>query len=440
MGRTHFRIAIFAAPPLAAVLLEAGCGGFQAQSKGNTSLIPDAIPKLLTNRDSFQRNAHSRERVLYNFRGGSDGANPWGDLLADNVGSLYGTTRYGGTYGDGTIFTLGLSGKRYTEKVLHSFYGGKDGASAWAGLIPDGGVMYTTTGSGGPADNGTVVKVVGQKESVRYAFKGGDDGAYPVGNLALANGALYGTTVSGGASGNGTVFSLSGAGARAERVLYSFKASGDGQHPHGGLIADASGALYGTATQGGAAGAGAVFKLTPAGSRYRESYLYSFSGGNGAIPNAGFVADASGALYSTASWGGGGSCDYGFSPYQGCGVVFKLTPKGRGFAEETVYAFKSATDGAGCNGDLMFGANGTLYGTTFYGGAYGKGTAFALTPHGKKYVKRTLWDFGGSGDGSYPAAGLVANASGTQLYGTTVQGGLYGSYFYGYGTVFELKP
>jgi uncharacterized repeat protein (TIGR03803 family) len=435
-----FRSNIHVTALCASAAIFTGCSASQSQGTGNAQLVPSAVSKLVVTHGFSPRSAHSRERVLYNFRGGDDGANPWGALLADNSGNLFGTTRYGGAYGDGTIFEVERSSKKYTEKVVHAFYAGKDGASPWAALLADSsGALYTTTGNGGPADDGAVVKLVGKRESVRYAFKGGDDGAYPVDHLTIGtNGTLYGTTEAGGASGVGTAFGLA-TGKHAERVLYSFKSSGDGQSPHGSLLPDASGALYGTTTQGGTAGAGTAFKLTPSGAKYREAYLFSFSGANGAIPNAGFIADASGALYSTATWGGSGSCYYGFSPYEGCGVIFKLSPKGSGYTESTLYDFQNAGDGAGPNGDLLLGAGGTLYGTTQYGGTNGKGTVFALAPHGKKYVKTTLWEFGGPNDGAYPAAGLIADASGA-LYGTTVQGGLYGSYFYSYGTVFEIKP
>ncbi len=161
-----------------------------------------------------------------------------------------------------------------------------------------------------------------------HSFAGGGDGAFPyAGLISDASGALYGTTAYGsGAPGYGTVFKLTPSatpgGAWTESVLHSFAGGGDGAYPFAGLISDASGALYGTTLYGSGApgyGYGTVFKLTPpatAGGAWTESVLHSFAGGgDGAYPYAGLISDASGALYGTASQGGGA----------GWGTVFELT-------------------------------------------------------------------------------------------------------------------
>jgi uncharacterized repeat protein (TIGR03803 family) len=99
------------------------------------------------------------------------------------------------------------------------------------------------------------------------------------------------------------------------------------------LIADSSGALYGTTEFGGGAcitanaeGCGTVFKLTPTNAQqtaWTETVLYRFTGNpnDGAEPKAGLIADPNGTLYGTTSAGGGSSCGG-----RGCGVVFELTP------------------------------------------------------------------------------------------------------------------
>jgi uncharacterized repeat protein (TIGR03803 family) len=160
-----------------------------------------------------------------------------------------------------------------------------------------------------------------------YSFAGLPDGANPFPAPIAALGNLYGTTFSGGSyvcsGGCGTVFKLTPSG--TETVLYRFT-GGDGANPTAGLIADASGNLYGTTELGGGAngcsgGCGTVFKLTPSGTR---TVLHSFTGGNdGASPVAGLIADAAGNLYGTTELGGGASGCSG-----GCGTVFKLTPSG----------------------------------------------------------------------------------------------------------------
>ena len=169
--------------------------------------------------------SRSSEKVLYSFRGGSDGASPFSTLIADGSGNLYGTTSAGGGgscqfAGCGTVFKLASDG---TESVLYVFTGGNDGAYPYAGLTSGGAGDYygTTVAGGGCADNdacGTVFKLASDgTETVLYAFQGGSDGLGPVGGLIINQGNLYGTTAGGGnyegadctSAGCGTVFELS---------------------------------------------------------------------------------------------------------------------------------------------------------------------------------------------------------------------------------------
>ncbi len=236
------------------------------------------------------------ETVLYSFKGGSDGATPIARLIADS-GALYGTTAGGGSGNNGTVFKLTPPTKgqtAWTETVLYSFKGGSDGATPIARLIADSGALYGTTAGGGSGNNGTVFKLTpptkGQTawtESVLYSFKGGGDGATPIGGLIADSGALYGTTAGGGSGNNGTVFKLTppakGQTAWTESLLYSFKGGSDGATPIAGLIADNSGALYGTTQQGGSGANGAVFMLTPpvkGQTAWTGAMLHSFTGGN----------------------------------------------------------------------------------------------------------------------------------------------------------------
>jgi uncharacterized repeat protein (TIGR03803 family) len=173
---------------------------------------------------------------------------------------------------------------------------------------------------------------------------GGSDGATPLAGLIADNradnrGALYGTTAGGGTGNNGTVFKLTppakGQTAWTETVLYHFTGGSDGSLPYAGLIADNSGALYGTTQQGGSGcppnGCGTVFKLTPSAkgqTAWTETVLYRFTGGSdGATPRAGLFADKQGVLYGTTTVGGGQSgCPQFTALFVGCGTVFKLTP------------------------------------------------------------------------------------------------------------------
>ena len=207
---------------------------------------------------------------LKSFTGG-DGASPTAGLVQGSDGALYGTTFYGGSSGDGTVFKLStLDGINYSETVLHSFTCGSDGANAYAGLVQGSdGALYGTTAMGGSSSYsaaGTVFKLstadgTTYSETVPYSFTGGSDGLYPQAGLVQgSDGALYGTTEEGGSSGFGTVFKLSTDGL-VYTVLYSFTGGSDGGYPDGGVVIGSDGALYGTTYQGGDSGLGVVFKI-----------------------------------------------------------------------------------------------------------------------------------------------------------------------------------
>jgi uncharacterized repeat protein (TIGR03803 family) len=255
--------------------------------------------------------------------------------------------------------------------------------------------------------------IVAQTESVLYNFTGEPDGAQSSSGLILdGNGNLYGTTNGGGQWGNGTVFEISPGG--AERVLYSFNGGVDGLSPTASLLR-ANGKLYGTTLKGGANSFGTVFSLTPTG---LETVLSSFTvGDGGGYPEGALIWDKQGNLYGTNS---------GFNGAYGNGAVFEISPTG---VTTILYEFSGGEDGLCPYGRLVIDANGTLYGTTYRGGASGYGTVFELTPGGTEIV---LYSFTGGVDGSAPVGGLLRDGNGN-LYGTTSGGGSFG-----YGTVFMV--
>jgi uncharacterized repeat protein (TIGR03803 family) len=267
----------------------------------------------------------------------------------------------------------------------------------------------------------------------------GTNGELPgAGLVADANGNLFGTTGRGGAYGDGTMFEIvntAASYANTPTILYSFCAQAgctDGAFPNGGLIADTSGNLFGTAENGGAPpeGVGTVFEIVKTASGYASTLttLVSFEGtygsGNGAFPVAGLIADAHGNLFGT-TYGGGANGD---------GTVFEVVKTAGGYASTptTLVSF-NGTDGATPQAALIADAYGNLFGTTYYGGAYGLGTVFevAKTASGYASTPTTLVSFNGT-DGAYPHVTLIADAHGN-LFGTTEQGGAYN-----YGTVFEI--
>jgi uncharacterized repeat protein (TIGR03803 family) len=258
----------------------------------------------------FKMDGPGNETVLHTFNDFKHGAGPTAVLVRDSAGNLYGTTQGGGNLrpcllaGCGLVFKLDARGK---ETVLYRFKGKADGKSPFGNLIRDtAGNLYGTTMKGGAADAGVVFKVdAAGKETVLYSFKGTSDGKTPMAGLIRdAAGNLYGTTEYGGASGAGVVFKLDTTG--KQTVLYPFTGGADGANPIASLIRDAAGNLYGTTVNGGASGVGVVFSLDTTG---KQTVLHSFNKTDGEFPSAPLLRDANGNLYGTAE--GGGAFDGG---------------------------------------------------------------------------------------------------------------------------------
>jgi hypothetical protein len=294
------------------------------------------------------------ETVLYSFATAKQGYLPNGDLAFDSAGNLYGATTFGGTKGTtcdefyggqcGVVFKLSpprQKGGKWTEKVLHSFAGGKDGANPNGALILDSkGAVYGTTYMGGyncPHNSnqgcGTVFELKppattgsAWTENVMYRFNPARSyEAWPMAGLIMdRNGHLFGTTH------EDTVFRLAPnskkKGSWTETILYSFKGKGASYALDAPLIFDSSGNLYTTA-YGGYGGSldGNVFRLRPPtgnGSVWTIDVLYSFADSpDGALPAAGLIFDQHGDLYSTTQAGGTGQACQG-----GCGTVFEVSP------------------------------------------------------------------------------------------------------------------
>ncbi len=217
------------------------------------------------------------ERVLHSFNyDGKDGNAPYAGLIFDTAGNLYGTTLQGGTYGTGTVFELTPKvGGGWIEEILHNFPNndGKDGYYSNAPLVLGAaGSLYGTTRLGGTYNYGTVFELTPKGggrwiEKVLHSFNlNSADGYYPYAGLALdAAGNLYGTTSDEG-YGWGTVFELmpKEVGGWKERLLHNFNFNHkDGTEPYAGVTLDAAGTLYGTTLGGGVHGYGTVFEITP---------------------------------------------------------------------------------------------------------------------------------------------------------------------------------
>ena len=303
-------------------------------------------------------------------------------MVFDSAGNLYGETWYGGIYGGGTVFRLTpkADGVGWTEKILHNFGNGKDGANPSGGLMLDSaGNLYGTTFAGGAYDSagpyrsGTAFELVATTtgdfvEKRLHNFGSGQDGQGPFGPLVFdGEGNIYGTAANGGAyQSNGTVFELTpdAEGQWSEKTLHNFgSVANDGFQPLSGVIFDAAGNLYGTTGRGGAYGypwGGTVFELIPnTNGDWTEKILHSFGNGDGVEAYAPVIIDAGGNLYGTIFAGG---------------TVFELSPTSRGnWTETALYTSGNMDTG------LLLDPGGNLYGSTG-GGINGAGFAFKIVP------------------------------------------------------------
>jgi uncharacterized repeat protein (TIGR03803 family) len=347
----------------------------------------------------------SNYNILYSFAASvTDGKSPEAALININ-GVLYGTTTIGGTYSQGTVFSINPNGSNYN--TLHSFGASGDGANPYASLISVNGILYGTTINGGANSNlGTLFNINpdGSNYNKLYSLGAGSNGANPIASLLNVNGVLYGTTTIGGAYNLGTVFSVNSDGSNYN-ILYSFGANtADGSHPEAALIY-VNGVLYGTTGFGGAnSNSGTLFSINPDGTNY--ILFYSF-GANGTTPLASLL-NMNGVLYGTTSRAG---------TYNG-GTLFSINLNGSNY--NTLYSFgNNVNDGIAPQAALI-NINGVLYSTTRNGGTNNNGTVFSINPDGSNY--NTLYSFGANAtDGSNPLAPLI-NINGV-LYGTTTNGG-----------------
>jgi len=373
-------------------------------------------------------------KVLHTFTGGQDGSYPSAGLTLNGAGNLYGTAFNGG----GTVYQLKKKGG--TFNLLHNFAGGDGNGPTARVVFGSNGTLYGTTHGGGlnygttfnlrPFPSVCKTALCPWMETVLYSFAGSPDGDGPgLGDLIFDQaGNIYGTTVNGGANDLGAVFEMSPSGSGwTESVLYSFSGS-DGAHPENGVIFDNAGNLYGTTLDGGVGGYGTVFELTPSGSGWTEKVLYSFqNGSDGSHPVAGLIFDQSGNLYGATSNGGTG----------GGGAVFELTPSGNSWTYSLVYSF---IGGANCGPEasLVMDGAGNLYGTTVCDGVNKAGSVFKLTPSGPPWIYTSQHEFTGGSDGGNPISNVVFDANGN-LYGTASEGGS-GCAPNGCGVVWEITP
>lgn len=338
------------------------------------------------------------------------GAQPLASLLAAADGNWYTTAAAGGAFGQGAVLRVTPAG---AVSVVHSF-AGNDGAAPVAGLTEDaGGALYGVTSAGGAEGFGAAFKVTtGGGFTLLTSFTGvagAVRGAVPQQLVRHADGNFYGTTQAGGAAGWGTVFRMTPVGAVTTLAEFTGTVGlTKGATPAGPLAFNGT-TLYGVTRDGGAGGFGVIFSITTAGA---FTLLAEFTGTGGAKPGAqpagGLYLHTDGTLYGTTEFGGAN--DFG--------TAFRITP---GSVFTSLRAFADPT-GSQPAGTLAPGADGQLYGATAAGGANGWGTIFKMTTAGAHTVLTNFTGTSGAAPGAAPRGGVTAGSDGN-FYAATSAGG-----------------
>ena len=343
--------------------------------------------------------------------------------------------------GLGLPLTSRVAAQTFTN--LHSFTAvvsatNSDGANPSCSLILSGNTLYGTTEDGGTNGKSTVFAInpAGNRFTNVYSFSAtatnalgtytNRDGTSPAANLILAGNTFYGTAEFGGLHGHGTVFALHTDGTSFTN-LYSFSAvttndlgrytNSDGTSPQCGLVMSGN-VLYGTASSGGPSGNGTVFRVNADGTSFTN--LHGFTAASSGFPSTngdGYYPQAGvvlsgNALFGTTVYGG----------VFGRGTVFKVNVDGTDFTN--LHGFTAYVSGTNSDGALPFAglvvSGNTLYGTAAYGGSKGYGALFAVSTDGSGFTN--LYNFlGYPRDGQNPQGALIV--SGRTLYGTTEFGG-----------------
>ena len=378
----------------------------------------------------------------------TDGNQPFGAPVADAMGNYYGTTAQGGTKNSGTIYRMSYDGAHWRYTRIHSFCAKTsctDGSSPRNTLIIDtSGNLYGTTYAGGAADTGTVFRLspngTGWTFKVLHSFcklANCADGSHPESSALTYQGAasgvaydgtspLFGVTTFGGAHNGGAVYKLTPDGTQTtwtEKAIYSFcslASCADGNLPYSGAIMDGMGNLFGATSIGGAFGHGVVYQIAYDGHRWADTVLYSFCSGGGFCadgddPIAPLALSADGSLIGTTYFGGA----------HAKGSVFKVVPNGTNSQFTPLYSFCAQTncaDGTNPNAGVAIDPSGNLIGTTYQGGANAMGVVYKLTGqhHDTMHVLASMG--AAPFDGGNMLSTVVLDPSG-RVYGTAPVGG-----------------
>ncbi|MFZ0707826.1 MAG: choice-of-anchor tandem repeat GloVer-containing protein [Candidatus Korobacteraceae bacterium] len=373
--------------------------------------------------------------IIHSFLNGWEGTIPYAGVTLRN-GTLYGTTAYGGSNDCGTVYQIKQSGSDWVFTPIYIFQGGQN---PYDGCVPNGRVVFGADGNlygttvAGNTNRGLVFELIPPvsaicktaaclwTQNVLHMFAGSpNDGANPrYGDIVWdEQGNVYDMTSAGGSAMVGTVFQMTKTGSNwTETPIYNFHLPNDA-YPENSVIVDSNGNLFGVSN-------GSVFEMSYIpGIGWQEIIIHSMNPNyDGNNIYAGLIRDSSGNLYGAASTAGP----------DGGGTVFELSPSGNTYTFKIIHSFSGGYL-SGPSASLSMDAQGNLYGTTYYGGAFGAGNVFKLTKAGDSWEYTSLHDFRDWTQGSNPWSQVTIGPDGT-LYGTTNRGGPGD-----WGTVWMIKP
>ena len=355
------------------------------------------------------------------------GANPAAGMVLGANGNFYGTAPNGGANSNGTVFEVSADGSFFTN--IYNFSGGTNGANPTGALISGrDGNFYGTAYNGGVSNWGTIFQLSTDGTYTVLGLLGGTNGAHPDTALTQgADGSLYGTTKYGGpfskttfgGTGYGVIFQITTNGTLLTPVVFD---STNGANA-AALTPGQDGNFYGTTEWGGSfslipLGFGTIFRLNPDGT---FTNLYKFSSGDdGGFPVAGLVQGKDGNFYGSTEDGGAIQL----------GTIFSITPGGQ---FNSLCSFPESSVGGYPDAALVQGDDGNFYGTTYIGGDSQFGTIFEVTTNGTLTRLVSFTGTSGPAPGANPLAPLVQGPDGN-FYGTTSWGGANGL-----GTIFRLS-
>ena len=335
-------------------------------------------------------------RILHHFAGGTaDGSTPLGSLALSGS-TLYGMAKLGGSYGNGVIFSIDITGAGF--QLLRSLdSAGGDGQNPYGSLIISGSDLYGMVSTEISGYTGTTFRIGtnGANWQLLRRFSG-TDGKWPYGDLIQSGGMLYGLNTYGGSDtgsgwvGNGTLFQISTNGTGFQ-LLHSFAGRADGSGPHGSLI-QAGSTLYGMTGAAGNGGNGTIFRINTNSTGYQILHQFLGGAGDGAGPG-GTLLQSDSVLYGMTRLGGTATN----------GTVFRINTDGTGF--QVLHSFTAASnDGSQPFGSSLVQSGSTLYGMTSGGGVGGNGVVFRMNTNGTAF--QVLHSFNGS-DGRVPMGSLT---------------------------------